>query len=253
MQTTHNNMKIPNELKDDSNEDAFNFYKIMNDFHLQNHESENFNGDRIFNFSSDRIILLNSIIKDEYTLDTEYLTDLNHLSVNCSIMFKCGNMNNTKSQLRVIQFNKETNTLDADPVGNFGYKLDRPDLFLCMLEKYYKGEKESLFLNSTLPNIKDLDEYLNEVESVENFCLEVYNLDDKKLVDELLLIGNKPLNTAQNVFDYICIAVKFWNCRINYINDNFLEPENKFNLIVLNEVIKKRNLSNEITTNLKVE
>lgn len=249
MQTIHNNMKIPNKIKNDNNKKAKKFYKIMNDAHLQKYKAENFNGDRIFNFSFSRVNLLNSIIKDEYTLETEYLMKLNHLSVNCSIMYKCGNMNNTKSQLRVIQYNKETDTLDADPVGNLGFTLDRPDLFLCKLDKYYKGEKETMFLNSTLCNIKTLDIYLTNVGSVYKFCFEVYNLVDAKyintvdkaLVDELLLIGDKPLNTAQNVYDYICIAVKFWNCRINYINNNFLNPKNEFKLIELEDVINKRN------------
>lgn len=245
MRSDNNHIKtIPSKLKSDKTQedDAEVFYRFMNEEHLKNHSYEDFSGDRIFNFSKEKIMLLRGIIdkEGEYELNKEILKELNLQSVNCSIILKTGNMNNSKANNRIIFRNPISKQITGDPVSNRGSKLDRPDIFIHMLNEFYKKDNLSIFSHSTNVNSKYLNKYLKDVGDVYKYCKEIYNLENKHFVNRVIDMGKRSLNNSENIYLYIKLAVDFWNCRIRYINSHINREDVKISEIELDKTIKRK-------------
>lgn len=100
---------------------------------------------------------------------------------------------------------------------------DRIDLFIYLLDNYYRG-KDELILSHCVPDYEEiLKEYLNLFkvendikESIFNYCKEVYHISNRSLVKDLINSGKKSINTPDRVIEYMKLAVRFWNCKSAY-------------------------------------
>lgn len=250
MPTENNHIKtIPLTLESDRSEEALNFYSFINEEHLEKFKHIKFKGDRVFNFSKEKVKLFNSIVEKEnqYKLAVNKLKKLNSLAVNCSILCTTGNMNNSKANQRIVYRDSTSGKITGDPVSNPGSPLDRSDRFIYLLNEYYTKGDLSVFSHTTNGNLNNLDGYLTSVSSVYIYCKEIYNLENEEgfpdidFIDKIIKTGNIALNNSKNIYLYISLAVDFWNYRIRYIKRQIKKRNNfEFNEvpeIKLNDII----------------
>lgn len=108
--------------------------------------------------------------------------------------------------------------------------LDRLDCFLVCIDDYYRDPDRSIrnsifsraigregkersadentaFIKSSLKGFLDL------MDSVYEYCRNLYLIESKEFVDRLVENGKKPIDSGQSVVDYMGLAQEFWALR----------------------------------------
>ena len=110
---------------------------------------------------------------------------------------------------------------------------DRIDLFIYLLDNYYRG-KDEVILSHCVPAYEEkLKRFLNlfedkndSKESIYKYCKEIYHISNRTLVKDLIKSGRRAINTPERVIEYMKLAVRFWNCKAAYYQYcNMLELE----------------------------
>lgn len=170
-------------------------------------------GDVCFNISLKRgkyFTLFGSIVKDINNLiSSEFdrnVEILRYSPMNISITPKKGGLNNIKKS-----------------IGN-----DRFDTFVWLMDLYYKGIRVPIInsgvINMDIKNKKILAEFLDSYDSVNEYFNDIYGLESD-FIDKLKKSGEKEITTKDSFFEYICLALEFFELRLsqykikNYIND----------------------------------
>lgn len=172
-----------------------------------------FSGETDFNFSTKKKRalcrsryehykkILERDLKDEGILEI-YIGMLNECSLmhhsqdNISIMLKTGNMQGAK--------------------GSIG--LDRLDVWLLILDMRYRHKINLLQNHCTLENSSKIEEFLNLFDNVYDYSYTIYHID-RKLVDDLIESGKKPLDSADNIITYMSLAQRFWEQKHKYLEE----------------------------------
>lgn len=200
--------------QNDSDQTAWKFYKSFygnklttNDKnrHLTyNDISIDVNGDVCFNVKlqpQKRYTLLGSIVKNEDCFDQlkELLDSLLYSPINISILPKTGGLNTVKGQ----------------------FTCDRFDSFIWLINAYYNGLRAPIVnrgtKNSYISNQSILADFLNKIGSTEEFCHLFYGVNDDELIEELIASGVNDISTPNEFYNYLQLAIKFWNARINVL------------------------------------
>jgi len=150
---------------------------------------------------------------------------MHYNKLNFSIMLRTGGMNNFKGQ---VYFEE----------GNIKYKkgewhkyaFDRLDTFIYCLNEFFEGTENSLILDgSTFTNRPYLKRFLETFENIYDYCRIIYFIDEVRFVDELIKNGNKPIETVDDLKQYMDLAIKFWEIKRNNIksilNNNILNVD----------------------------
>jgi len=163
------------------------------------------------------------------------LTKLHHTLVNFSLMQSMG---------RLQQYKK---TICGERIDTFIYDLN---ILYNLCASKINGEIESLFMElinmegknlikqlyimypESKENIIELLNYLMQFQDIYDYCEKIYFLEkdykietSKLLVDALIESGDKPLDSANRVIEYIKLAIDFWNAKLTYFNQ--IDTNNK--------------------------
>ncbi len=142
--------------------------------------------------------LYGSIIEKDEVFDrlNEQLEKVRYTPMNISIMPKTGGLNNIKKSF-----------------GN-----DRFDSFGYLLSEYYAGNKVPIInggtVNSKIGNRLLLARFLDSYSTVYEYFKDFYGIEDKQFINEIVEAGSHWITTKENFFEYIELAVKFWQCRL---------------------------------------
>ena len=166
-------------------------------------------GDCDFNFNDKKVRLFEKFLLKEDMELLKVCHDNHHELWNFSFMPITGAMNNTKGCLRSIA---------AEIKDAVSY--DRPDVLIYELDNYYKNLPTRIFSKY---NKEALEWYLGNFSDVYEYCKEIYFIEDKGFVDELITSGQKPINSRETVLEYINLANRFW--------DNKKEKLKKYGII----------------------
>lgn len=164
-------------------------------------------GDICFNFNDIKTKNFKEIILSDKSIDDKVKNklyvlidkcrDYHHAPCNISILPKTGGINNTKQS-----------------IGN-----DRLDSFIWALSLYYQGFKTLIKDNGSSPkmafeNRKALDSFLTSFsEGPQQFCKKIYQIDDYNFICQMKESGGKSVDTCRRVFEYIQLAITFWEKR----------------------------------------
>lgn len=172
-------------------------------------------GDIIFNFSTSsngksRYDLLKKYIeeindddlKNIYLKKLDYCKNHNCDPENCALMPKTGNLQGAKQ----------------------GIGYDRGDTYIWSLNEYFENGVEIIFNHATYQNKLILISYLETLrkpgknKSIYNYCKLFFNIIDTRLIDELIELGSKTIDSELRARRYIDLALKFWEKRNKYFN-----------------------------------
>lgn len=162
------------------------------------------NGDVCFNVKLQqhkRYTLLGSIVKNKecFSRLKELLDSLLYSPINISILPKTGGLNTVKGQ----------------------FSCDRFDSFIWLINEYYNGLRAPIVnrgtKNSYISNQSKLADFLDKIGSTEEFCHLFYGINDKQLIDELIASGVKGISKSDEFYNYLQLAIKFWNARIDVL------------------------------------
>lgn len=162
-------------------------------------------GDCDFNFNDKKVDLFKKFLLEE---DIPLLMEChnNHHELwNFSFMPISGAMNNKKGCLKCITDESQ----DSVP-------YDRPDLLVCELDRYYKGEPTRIFSRF---NKDALKWYLSNFSDVYDYCKDIYLIDDKSFVDRLIESGKQPIDSRNRALEYMKLANEFWNIKKNKLKN----------------------------------
>lgn len=171
-------------------------------------------GDVIFNFSTrgykgqSRYDILKKYIEEIsdkdlkmiYLKKLDYCANHNFEPENCALMPQTGNLQIVKQG-----------------IGN-----DRGDTYIWVLNEYFENGLEIIFNHSSYENKPVLVEYLESLrksgkkQSIYNYCKLFYNISDTRLIDELIELGSKTIDSELRARKYIDLALSFWNKRKEY-------------------------------------
>ena len=103
------------------------------------------------------------------------------------------------------------------------FDLDRIDVFLYLLDNYYKKKDELILSHCSYETIDKLIKYLdlfcckdNPKNSVYNYCKEVYHISSKKLVDDIIKSGHISIKSPDWIVAYMKLAIRFWNIKASF-------------------------------------
>lgn len=214
--------------QNDSDQTAWKFYKSFYGNKLTTNDknrhltykdiSIDVNGDVCFNVKlqpQKRYTLLGSIVKKEdcFSRLKELLDSLLYSPINISILPKTGGLNTVKGQ----------------------FTCDRFDSFIWLINAYYHGLRAPIVnrgtKNSYISNQSKLADFLDKIGSTEKFCHLFYGVNDDELIEELIASGVNDISTPNEFYNYLQLAIKFWNARINVLKQ------------------KKESLNNDISFN----
>lgn len=116
---------------------------------------------------------------------------LMHSIVNVSLMPMSGNLQSTKAN-----------------IAN-----DRLDVYIRMLDYYYKNNENFLMNYTSYENMPFLKEYLNVFNDVYQYCDVIYRID-RTLVEELIESGKKAIDTPERVIEFMSLAYRFWHQKL---------------------------------------
>lgn len=117
-----------------------------------------------------------------------------HKLFNFSFMPITGGMNSKKGILRY----------NGDGVAE-SKVLDRFDVFINELDRYYK-EEESRLLSSY--NRDALAWYLSNFSDVYEYFKDIYLIENPEFVNKIIQLGSKPISNPQQVFNYMKLALE---------------------------------------------
>jgi hypothetical protein len=167
-------------------------------------------GDCDFNFNEKKYKLFEGIIGDNKIAlqQLNRCSEMHHTLINFSLMQALGDMQGLKGNDR----------------------FDRFDTFIYELDRYFLGISHNVISASTSSNKSDLIAYLNNFESIYEYCEEVYFIQDKKFIDEIIAKGALPMKECDDVIRYMDLAEKFWAAKDFYfLRKEFLTIGNYFN------------------------
>lgn len=139
-----------------------------------------------------------------------------------------------------ISFMPQTGNLQS---AKKGIGNDRLDTFIWALNSYYIDETSLLFNNSSFNNTLYLKQYLDLFKTVEkeetiyNYCLKIYGIESRGLVDELIEYGKEAIDSPEKVIAYMNRAYRFWCQKLSHIkkmmecNKNILTEEEQEKII----------------------
>lgn len=169
-------------------------------------------GDCCFNFNTDKFGKFININKQDDVRKILVLCSALHYSpINFALMPKNGGMNNISG--------------DGRQGG-----LDRFDTFISALDLYFKNKENPIAIkliaefessqNSLVPFLQWIDSFENYLKLFYPELLiddrKEYN-DKEKLLDRLIESGKKPIDEGY-VLEYIELAIRFWEAKLNYYN-----------------------------------
>lgn len=103
------------------------------------------------------------------------------------------------------------------------FDMDRIDVFLYLLDNYYKKKDELILSHCSFDAQNDLRNYLNLFlcednykESIYVYCNEIYHISNKELIDDLVKSGRLSLKSPDRIIDYMKLAVRFWCAKSYY-------------------------------------
>ncbi len=119
------------------------------------------------------------------------------------------------------------------------FDLDRIDVFLYLLDNYYK-KKDELILSHCSYEAQDvLRNYLNLFYSIDNhkdsiyaYCSEIYHISNRKLVDDLIKSGRLSIRSPERVIAYMKLAIRFWNAKSGYYQKSGIRTSKKYKLVI---------------------
>lgn len=175
-------------------------------------------GETDFNFNDKKYEIFLKILFKDYKRDkTKFYENLSKLK-------DCNKMHHTLANFSLTQV-----------VGNMqGFKskglcltngknewLDRLDTFIYMLNEFYNKDlgnrNEDIIIKNAGPyNGGELLNYLNGFNSIFDYCEKVYFIKDK-LVNKLIALGSKEINTGERVVEYMDLALDFWKERVEFL------------------------------------
>ena len=104
--------------------------------------------------------------------------------------------------------------------------MDRIDVFLYLLDSYYKKENELILSHCVFNEQNNLRNYLNmftckanSKDSIYVYCNEIYHISDKELIDDMIKSGRTSIKSPDRVVEYMKLAVRFWKAKYQYYQD----------------------------------
>ena len=213
----------------DFDESAIKFYKEYYgksfsqnaNKYMYSHSGESIEvaGDVCFNFTLKNgkfFTLYGSIIRDDEVFSSlnEQLEKVRYSPMNISIMPKTGGLNNIKKT-----------------IGN-----DRFDAFARLLSHYYVGNQVPIInggaINMTIEQRLLLSKFLDSYSSVYDYFEDIYGISSF-VTKDLVIAGSRLITTKDHFFEYINMAVTFWNDRLNqgkmksYLKDTDIDEYTK--------------------------
>jgi len=164
-------------------------------------------GDVIFNFKKGHGKTFRELLANEY--NEKVYARMHYSVLNFSFMPVTGGLNLNKAN---------------------GQYCDRLDRFIFHLDKLIQTKNSDNPLlgirgtnKHTIPKLKD---YLNDFDSIEEYCQVYYLLDSKKtdLVERLKNSGEEYVNTgatAENCKQYLNLAFEFWAYRTKIFKEDY--------------------------------
>lgn len=188
-------------------------------------------GDCFFNFKSGNNTKLLKFVYNKKEPNKELVEKLDELSKkkfhsneNCVLMPITGALNNVKNYIYIKDNTIKTNGRPRTS----GVRFDRPDSFICLLDDFFKKEKDihdlrsagEFFTHSIFKaalenqNFTELYDFLSPFQDIYSYCEVFLGIGkDDDFVDEMLEEGRKSLNTEEAIYNYIKLAEKFWKKR----------------------------------------
>lgn len=166
-----------------------------------------FSGEIDFNFSNNKIwelarsryqhykkILEKDSVGEEFIKMLDECCKKHHSPENISLMLQTGNMQGAKK----------------------GIGLDRLGVWLLVLKMKYENNINLLQNHGTVENSSEIEAFLDLFEDVYDYAKTIYHVD-RKLVDDLIESGKKPLDSACNIINYMRLAKRFWEQKRKYL------------------------------------
>lgn len=155
-------------------------------------------GECDFNFNDKKCFLFQSLIGDHESAlqQLERCKKMHHTLLNFSLMQAMGNMQAVKGS----------------------NKYDRFDTFIWQLYHYFNKQASNILSKSTPHNRDCLIDYLDDFKDIYEYCKEVYFLENKTFVDEIIYNGQLPINQCNDVIRYMNLAEEFWSMKALYFN-----------------------------------
>jgi hypothetical protein len=103
---------------------------------------------------------------------------------------------------------------------------DRFDAFIWAMSMYFYGYKTLIKDNGSSPNMsygnRDImDCFLDSFsDGIQQFCKSIYQIYDNQFVNVLIESGSKSVDSCKRVFEYIQLAIDFWEKRANFFCNN---------------------------------
>ena len=106
-------------------------------------------------------------------------------------------------------------------------KLDRPDIHISDLQKYFSNDKENKILSCARNNKEALEWYLSIFnDNIYQYFRRIYLIDDRDFIDkEFLPFSNTKIKNEDSAIQYMKLAIKFWDLRKSNI-DKYLKTIN---------------------------
>lgn len=116
---------------------------------------------------------------------------------------------------------------------NFHF-LDRPDKLLYLMNQYFKERNEDNCIFSsaagrkskkysaeenTIILKKTLKDFLDTFDTFDDFCKNLFLIEDKEFIKKLVENGKKDILTGEDVENYMDLAIEFWNLRHKIISE----------------------------------
>jgi hypothetical protein len=150
---------------------------------------------------------------------------LTHSIVNVSLMPMSGNLQSTKAN-----------------IGN-----DRIDVFIRMLDHYYRNNENVLMNYTSYENMPFLKEYLDIFNNIYQYCDVIYHID-RSLVDELIESGKKAIDTPERVIDFMSLAYRFWHQKLENLK-RIIASSKKEELLNFNLLLRDIKEASDILDN----
>lgn len=150
-------------------------------------------GDCIFNFNQKKVDILKNYIKTKEGLGLlDYCAEHHYSFENFAFMPITGGMNNQKGR----------------------QVLDRPDIHINEINKYFKNESSTIFSNAR-GNKKALEWYLSLFEkNIKTYIEKVYLIDDEEFIFKRFLPFSDIIVCDENTaIQYMKLAKTFWEKR----------------------------------------
>ncbi|WP_341323589.1 hypothetical protein NSQ62_08975 [Solibacillus sp. FSL H8-0523] len=194
-------------------------------------------GDCSFNFNPIKEKCFKSIIGDNQNV-LDQLAEcckMHHSLYNFDLMPVTGGLNNMKGKLKYGGKNKIVKVHMSRNAPKNGH-LDRLDTYIYFLDFSMSRMKElkdcrdlkmiGEFYNNSIftfsmntENFSLLYEIIGNYSSIYSYCETFYNLKDKKFIDKLITNGGKPIETVEDVKNYMDLANEFWRIKKQFLEN----------------------------------